>query len=244
MLRRIAIVGLLGVAACFGDPPEVAGGSTAGATTAGECTPGTVLCPCRPGNACDPGLTCIPEGCVPDDCDPGMPMCGCLQPGDLCVDGWTCVEGLCHEGPSNTTAPTTTPSGSDTMTTASETTGGITDTGVLTSSSASASVSATATPTTGEDCNEFPCLGCLQCTLQNECSSEHGACQTEPSCLATLACFQMCLAMEPGMIQACASGCECGMPPNAFSALAECARTACELSGCDQELACGGGGAQ
>src|SRR5688572_25296528 len=113
MLRWWAVVVLVGVAGCFSDVPPGGSGSTEASTGSTMCTPGEVLCACRGDGTCDMGLACVPEGCIPDACNPGEAMCTCLQPGDVCAQGSTCIEGLCRDEPITTDGMTSMPSESD-----------------------------------------------------------------------------------------------------------------------------------
>ena len=236
-MRRIAI-GLVFLVGCFKEPDAPVSGGTSG----DECTPGTVLCACLPDNTCNMGLECIPEGCIPADCDPGNPTCECLVPGDMCTTGWVCIDGLCREDPGETTMPAmTTASGPDTMSTTpetSETTPGSTDggTGPMTSSSASESVTMS---TGGPACGVLDCFECLQCSFEEDCKPEYDTCEADgPGCGVTLSCLQTCLAMTPDSLETCELQCGCDMaPPDLAVTLADCATTVCG-DACEQPIPC------
>mgnify|MGYP000234552991 CR=1 FL=1 len=72
--------------------------STADDTTGAPCPEGSQGCPCGPDNACDRGLECQADLCLPIDCPEGTQGCPC-GPGDACDMGLTCQAGLCADLP-------------------------------------------------------------------------------------------------------------------------------------------------
>jgi hypothetical protein len=234
MLRWWAVVLLVGVAGCFSDVPPDGSGST-GSTS---CTPGEVLCACRGDSTCDAGLACVPEGCIPDACDPGEAMCTCLQPGDVCAQGSTCIEGLCRDEPITTDGMTSMPSESgstmeppmtSTGTTAEETAG--TTSVVETSSLDSGGVACS---------EETLCTDCALCASQNECENQFAACMRDMTgCMGPLMCIQQCLAGTPDQWEPCVEMCGCGDGNMPLQSLVECTVGICDPV-CEMDLPCGG----
>jgi len=72
--------------------------TTADDTTGNNCPEGTQGCPCGPDMACDMGLECQNDLCLPPDCPEGTQGCPCA-PNNSCNNGLQCQAGLCVDVP-------------------------------------------------------------------------------------------------------------------------------------------------
>jgi hypothetical protein len=202
------------------------------------CTPGEVLCACRGDGTCDMGLACVPEGCIPDACNPGEAMCTCLQPGDVCAQGSTCIEGLCRDEPITTDGMTSMPSESDstmeppmtstmpsTTDATDDTTVGMLDTGGPGTSGGSAC----------ED--EGTCIACAQCASSTDCSEQTVDCMADNVCLGALMCLNNCLNGDAMTVQACIAECDCEGGGELLDVVVACVGGICEPV-CEVDLTC------
>ena len=92
---RLVWCGLLAIAGCFADPPDLV---SDGSTTAGapECPVGSAGCPCTAGGACDAPLECHAQSqhCYDPTCVLGDVQCPCAD--GLCFMGLQCTDGYCQ----------------------------------------------------------------------------------------------------------------------------------------------------
>jgi hypothetical protein len=235
MARRVSLVLLLGLAGCFEDVEP-------GASTDGDCTPGEVLCACAPGGECNGELLCVPEGCIPNNCDPGNPMCQCMQPGDACVQGWSCVMGLCHpemsstSGMTTTMPPTSSTTASTSTTAAEDTTASMGDTTAVQETSEDSGMPST---TTGPACvAPETCEGCAQCAIADSCTELRDECLDDAvTCGPVLGCLQDCLE-GPVMAQMmCFAECDCPSGGMVLVGLVDCVFNICD-DACINDLVC------
>lgn len=184
------------------------------------------------------GLACVPEGCIPDACNPGEAMCTCLQPGDVCAQGSTCIEGLCRDEPITTDGMTSLPSESDstmeppmtssmpgTTDATDDTTVGMQETGFPGTSS-------------GPGCEEEgTCIACAQCASASDCSDATADCTADNACLGALMCINGCLNGDPGMIEPCIGSCDCVGGGRLLDVVVACVGGICDPV-CEADLTC------
>jgi hypothetical protein len=231
MARWIAFACLLVLPACFSDPGPPPGGS--GATesnTGGACVPGTVLCECGPDQTCDTDLECTAERCLPVNCNAGEPGCMCMQPGDVCDDGWVCIDGVC-DLPSSTSSMSSSPtSGPDptTVDPSTETAPPTSGETLGTTSIVGGTGTGEATGTTVCGDMEVACNECATCTTELDCAELHAECMSDVDCGEALLCLQMCLAGKPANLAGCIADCDCAIGGSALVELVDCTENACE----------------
>ena len=185
------------------------------------------------------GLACVPEGCIPDACNPGEAMCTCLQPGDVCAQGWTCIEGLCRDAPITTDGMTSMPSQTDTTGEPPVTSTMSPDT-TTDATIGTTMVEQTSAQETGVvECSEDTvCTDCAFCSTEVLCANEYSACMADMSdCMGPLMCIYACLSGNPSMWDDCVGACGCGNGNVALQELVGCIVGVCDAV-CEMGLPC------